>query len=138
METVTIIQYPDKNGIKQIETVYGKDGNSHFKTTVFNKETSPFVNENVNFETKPEDLILYFKNNNIKFENSLEYNGLDFVNRISAFNPQTNKIDGYEFTLEDNSNEVVRVSKFYQNDDGHVISKIDFDKDKTSLTEFNK
>ena len=137
-ESVEEWSYPmdSSKGLKSISTTYGADGEFCFRSTNYEKDKSPYQNDIVNFNTKPEDLKTHFEANNIKYANDFDLVGESLVDKITAFDAKDGSVTRYEF-MHDKDNNIMKVTKNIVGKDGNLVASINHYKDETIYTEFN-
>ncbi len=137
-EAIQNFFYPldSSKGLKQVETVYGADGEFHFRTSIYEKDKSPYKDDIVNFETRPEELEEKLKADGSKFSRDTAYADLGYTVKITAFNPKNDEITRYEFSYPNDSDTANSVSKCLIGKDGSLSAEIMFRKDETNYTVF--
>lgn len=143
-QAVEEYSYPvgDGKGLKSTVTSHGADGEFHYRTTIYERENSPYKNDIVNYDTKPFELENKLKAEGIKFARDIEYSNDNensntfMINKITAFDPKTNEIIRYEFTYNKADDSVVDVTKNIIDKDGSIKSGISFRKDETAFVNF--
>ncbi len=127
--------------VKSVETTYGSEGDFCFRKTRYEKDSSPYIDELVNYEIKPYELEQKLKANGIKYANDIEYSNDNanleqfMINKITAFNPRTNEVTRYEFTYNKATDKVEDVTKSIIDIDGNKVAEIRFRKDETDFVE---
>ena len=137
-DAIQEFSYPLDNskGLKYIETTYGADGDFHFRTSLYERDKSPYKDDIVNFETQPYELVQKFKAQGVKFSMDNVYADLGFTVKITAFNPKSDEITRYEFSYPDNGDKPNSVSKCIIDKDGSLAAEIMFREEDTSYTDF--
>lgn len=143
-QAVEEYSYPvgDGKGLKSTVTSHGADGEFHYRTTIYERENSPYKDDIVNFDTKPFELEEKLKAEGIKFARDIDYSTDNensktlMVNKITVLDPKTNEMVRYEFAYNKADDSVVDVRKNMFDKDGSIKSGITFSKDETAFVNF--
>ena len=138
-DAIQEFSYPldSSKGLKQVETMYGADGDFHFRMTRYEKDKSPYKDDIVNFETHPYELEEKLKAAGCKFSRDTAYADLGYTVKITAFDPKKDEITRYEFSYPNDSDKVNAVSKCIIDKDGSLSAEIMFRNDETVYTDFH-
>lgn len=138
-DAIQEFSYPldSSKGLKQVETMYGADGDFRFRMTRYEKDKSPYKDDIVNYETKPYELEEKLKAEGIKFSRDTVYADLGYTVKITAFDPKKDEITRYEFSYPNDSDKVNAVSKCIIDKDGSLSAEIMFRNDETVYTDFH-
>ena len=138
-DAIQEFSYPldSSKGLKQVETMYGADGDFRFRMTRYEKDKSPYKDDIVNYETKPYELEEKLKAEGIKFSRDTAYADLGYTVKITAFDPKKDEITRYEFSYPNDSDKVNAVSKCIIAKDGSLSAEIMFRNDETVYTDFH-
>ncbi len=138
-DAIQEFSYPldSEKGLKQVETMYGADGEFHFRINKYEREKSPYKNDIVNFETHPYELEKKLKAEGIKFSRDTAYADLGYTVKITAFDPKKDEITRYEFSYPNDGDKANSVSKCIIDKDGSLSAEIMFREDETSYTDFH-
>lgn len=138
-DAIQEFSYPldSSKGLKQVETMYGADGDFRFRMTRYEKDKSPYKDDIVNYETKPYELEEKLKAEGIKFSRDTAYADLGYTVKITAFDPKKDEITRYEFSYPNDSDKVNAVSKCIIAKNGSLSAEIMFRNDETVYTDFH-
>lgn len=136
-DAIQEFSYPldSPKGLKHVETMYGADGEFRFRTFNYDKDNSPYINEDVNCTTKSSDFKKYLRDNDIKFANDIDINNDTVTQKYTVYDKKSNQMIKYEFIESKDANPFL-VIKSIMDENGNVKSSICFNNSITTYTEY--